>query len=75
MDVCPHGQHPKKSAQDILALCDPGNRFHMERVQRKQGGDKRAPPEAPGHPLQKEKQQQRICKVKQKVGQMMAAGV
>ncbi len=41
----------------------------------KKSGNKAASPQGPGHPLQYEKQEQRVEQVKKDIGQVMSLGI
>jgi hypothetical protein len=71
MDIRSHGQHPEESGKNILSLGNPGDRFHVERMKGKQSRYKSAFPLRFGHPVENEKEQQRICNVEQEISQMM----
>ena len=73
--ISEHREQPEKSAQHVLALGHPRHRFHMHRMPREKGRDKRASPHRTRHHLQHIKKQQRICGVEQKTGQMMPSRV
>ena len=70
-DIQSHRQHPEEGGKDILALGYPGDRFYVERVKGKESRHKGAPPECSGHPVEDEKEQERIGKVEQEVGEMV----
>ena len=60
-------QQPEKGAQHVLALGDPRDGFHMERMPREQRRHERAPPVAAGRGTQKCKQQQSVGDVEKDV--------
>ena len=64
----------KKSAQHILALGDPCDRFDVRGMPREQRRDRRARPRSARHTQQREKQQHGIRRVQQDVNEMLWAG-
>jgi hypothetical protein len=73
MDICDYSEHPEESGKNILSLCHPGDGFYVKRVEGEQSRYESALPGLFGHPVKNEKEQQCICNVEQKVGQMMVA--
>ena len=69
--VSTEGKHPEESGKHILAFSYPGNRLHMERMYRKQGGYKGTRPEGFCHPAQYQKQKDGIHHMKEKIDQMI----
>jgi len=67
-------EEEKKSAQHILALGDPCDRFDVRGMPREQRRDRRAPPRPARHTQQREKQQHGIRRVQQDVNEMLRAG-
>ena len=72
MDVCEQRQHKEQTAEHILALCYPGNRLHVQRVNGKQCCHKRAPPERASHLLEHDKEQDHCNCMKKHIGKMMS---
>ncbi len=68
------GRKPEASAQYVLAFGDPGDRFHVQRVDRKQRSHQRAPPHGAGHGVQHRQQEERAGDVEPEVHQMRTAG-
>ena len=66
-------QHEKERAEHILAFGDPGDRFHMQRVQREERRDERAAPDRAGHAAEDLEEQEGVGDVEQKACQVVPA--
>ena len=65
----------KEGAQNILALGDPGHRFHVKRVNAEERRDERASPERAGHAPEQAEQKDRIEHVQEHVDAMRRARI
>ena len=64
----------KEAAEDILALGHPGYRLDPQWVQGEQERDRETPPPGTGHEVKHEEDQDRIDRVQQDAGEMVAPG-
>src|SRR5207253_8412761 len=55
--IGPNREHEEQRAQDVFALCSPGNRFYVQRVQGKKCGNKKTAPWATGQSGKEQKKQ------------------
>ena len=67
-----HGGQPEKRAQYILSLGHPGNRFDMERMNRKQSGRNGAPPDRPGQISKQQEKEKSVCDMQEQVVPVVA---
>ena len=70
-----HGEQKEQHAEDILALRCPGNRLHIDRVQGKQRGHQKTWPARSGRPEQEQEKKNRIRRVQQEIGVVMASRI
>jgi len=70
--IRPQRQQKEERAQHVLALRDPGDGFHMQRVQSKQRGHQRAAPDGAGQALPQAEQQEGVGQVQQHAREVMA---
>src|SRR6266567_1814748 len=73
--ISPQGQRPEESAQDIFAFGYPSHRFHVQRMQRKESGDKCAAPEGSGQALERKEDDHRVCEVEKQARQVVACRI
>src|SRR5207247_7751233 len=68
-------EQPEESTEKIFALGDPGDRFDVQRMQSKKGGDERTAPKIRGHSNKDGKQQQRVGGMQEDICKVMSAGL
>ena len=68
-------QHEEYTTEHVLALSHPCDRFNVQRMNGKQGGDKGALPKCAGHLSEHEKEQQHCYCMKKNIREMMTTGV
>ena len=69
--ISEQGEEEKESAEHILPFGHPGDGLHMERVQCKERGDKRAPPGGARQALEQQEQQGGIGGMEQQTDQVV----
>ena len=69
--VSPDGEKEEESAQQVLALGDPGDGLDVERVPAKQGGHTEATPEGAREPVEDEEEQQGVDEVEEQIREVM----
>ena len=74
-DVEEEREEAEEGAEDVLALGDPGDGLHVERVEGEEGGDDEARPGARGHHDEGEEEKERVGEVEGEVDEVMGAGV
>jgi len=74
-DIEPQGPEHEKGAEDILSFGHPGHRFHVQGMKGEEKCNGGALPDRRRHPVQDEKEQERIGRVKEKTHPVMAPRV
>jgi hypothetical protein len=65
---------PEERVEDILALGDPGDRFHMQRMHREEAGDEEGRPLAQAQFARDGEQDERAANMEPQTGQVMRSG-
>lgn len=71
--ITQQGQQAKKCAENVFAFRNPGNRFHVQRMNGKDYGHGGAAPDGPGHSQEQEEEQNGVGRVQKNVGQVRPA--
>ena len=74
-DIRPEAEQSEKRAQNVLPFSHPVDRFDVQRVHRKEGGDEGAAPQRAGQFLEQQEQEQRVGDMEEQVGEVMAGRI
>ena len=73
--VGPQGEEEEHRAQDILALCNPGDRLHIDRMKGEQRGHEQAGAKSARRPHQQPEGEDHIHRVQQDADEMTPNGI
>lgn len=73
LGISHEGEQEEERAEHVLALRDPGDRFHVQGMKGEPGGHQNAAPGGAGQALEQQEQEQGIRRVQDQVAQVMPA--